>query len=90
MGSRHHLSSHDARGCYLVAIIGWSSRMVLSWRLSNTLDSAFCFKALEEATAKYGCPDIFNTDEGSQFTAETFTYALHSNGIASSMDGKGR
>jgi putative transposase len=76
--------------CYLVAIMDWASRMVLSWRLSNTLDSAFCIDALEEAIAKYGCPEIFNTDQGSQFTAEAFTNTLHSNGIAISMDGKGR
>jgi putative transposase len=76
--------------CYLVAIMDWASRMVLSWRLSNTLDSAFCVDALEEAIAKYGCPEIFNTDQGSQFTAETFTYALKSRGITISMDGKGR
>jgi putative transposase len=80
-----------ARGfCYLVAIMDWASRMVLSWRLSNTLDSAFCADALEEAITKYGCPDIFNTDQGSQFTAEAFTNILRSNGIAISMDGKGR
>ena len=80
-----------ARGfCYLVAIMDWASRMVLAWRLSNTLDSAFCVDALEEAIAKYGCPDIFNTDQGSQFTSESFTNTLHSNGIAISMDGKGR
>jgi putative transposase len=76
--------------CYLVAILDWASRMVLSWRLSNTLDSAFCVDALEEAIAKYGCPEIFNTDQGSQFTAETFTEALRSRDIAISMDGKGR
>ena len=80
-----------ARGfCYLVAIMDWASRMVLSWKLSNTLDSAFCADALEEAIAKYGCPGIFNTDQGSQFTAEAFTNTLRSNGIAISMDGKGR
>ena len=76
--------------CYLVAIMDWASRLVLSWRLSNTLDSAFCVDALEEAIAKYGCPEIFNTDQGSQFTAEIFTDALKSRGIAISMDGKGR
>jgi putative transposase len=75
--------------CYLVVIMDWASRMVLSWRLSNTLDSAFCVDALEEAIARYGCPGIFNTDQGSQFTAEAFTNLLHSNGIAISMDGKG-
>jgi len=80
-----------ARGfCYLVAIMAWASRMVLSWRLSNTLDGAFCSDTLEEAIAKYGCPDIFNTDQGSQFTAEAFTNILRSNDIAISMDGKGR
>ena len=76
--------------CYLVAIMDWASRKVLAWRLSNTLDSAFCTDALEEAIAKYGCPGIFNTDQGSQFTSESFTNTLHSNGIAISMDGKGR
>jgi putative transposase len=76
--------------CYLVAIMDWRSRMVLSWRLSNTLDSAFCVEALEEAIEKYGSPEIFNTDQGSQFTADAFTGALHSRGISISMDGKGR
>ena len=76
--------------CYLVAIMDWASRMVLSWRLSNTLDSAFCTDALEEAIEKYGCPDIFNTDQGSQFTTEAFTNILRSNSIGISMDGKGR
>ena len=76
--------------CYLVAIIDWASRMVLSWRLSNTLDSSFCVEVLEEAISKYGCPDIFNTDQGSQFSSEVFTECLSSHGIAISMDGKGR
>jgi putative transposase len=80
-----------ARGfCYLVAIMDWASRMVLSWRLSNTLDSAFCVAALEEAISQYGRPLIFNTDQGSQFTAEAFTGVLHAHGIAISMDGRGR
>jgi putative transposase len=80
-----------ARGfCYLVAIMDWASRMVLSWRLSNTLDSAFCVDALEEAITRYGCPEIFNTDQGRQFTADTFTESLRSRNIAISMDGKGR
>ena len=80
-----------ARGfCYLVAVMDWSSRYVLAWRLSNTLDSSFCVDALEEAIAHYGCPEIFNTDQGSQFTAEVFTDTLNSNNIAISMDGKGR
>jgi putative transposase len=76
--------------CYLVAIMDWASRMVLAWRLSNTLDSSFCVDALEEAIAKYGCPEIFNTDQGCQFTADAFTDTLRSKGIAISMDGKGR
>jgi len=76
--------------CYLVAIMDWASRMVLAWRLSNTLDSAFCVDALEEAIAKYGRPVIFNTDQGSQFTAEVFTDTLRTKGITISMDGKGR
>ena len=76
--------------CYLMAIMDWASRMVLAWRLSNTLDSSFCVDALEEAISKYGCPDIFNTDQGSQFTAEVFTGTLRSKDIAISMDGKGR
>jgi putative transposase len=76
--------------CYLVAIMDWASRMVLAWRLSNTLDSSFCLDALEEAVAKYGSPEIFNTDQGSQFTSEDFTHALLSRNISISMDGKGR
>jgi putative transposase len=80
-----------ARGfCYLVAILDWASRMVLSWRLSNTLDSTFCVDALEEAITRYGCPEIFNTDQGRQFTAESFTESLRVRNIAISMDGKGR
>jgi putative transposase len=66
-----------ARGfCYLFSIMDWSSRLVLSWKLFNTLDSSFCVEALEEAITKYGCPEIFNTDQGSQFTAEEFTDTL--------------
>lgn len=76
--------------CYLVAVMDWVSRMVLAWRLSNTLDSSFCVDALEEAIRRYGCPEIFNTDQGSQFTAEAFTGTLRSKSIAISMDGKGR
>jgi putative transposase len=76
--------------CYLVAIIDWASRMVLSWRLSNTLDSSFCVEALREAIDKYGCPEIFNTDQGSQFSSDVFTEVLIENDIAISMDGKGR
>lgn len=75
---------------YLVAIIDWHSRYVLSWRLSNTLDSSFCIEALEEAVFRYGKPDIFNSDQGSQFTSNEFIDVLVRNGISISMDGKGR
>jgi putative transposase len=78
-----------ARGfLYLVAIIDWYSRYVLSWRLSNALDSGFCVEALEQALKK-GKPDIFNTDQGTQFTSEAFTGLLKQHGIKISMDGKG-
>jgi putative transposase len=76
--------------CYLVAIMDWASRKILAWRLSNTLDTSFCTEALEEAIGKYGPPDIFNTDQGSQFTSEAFTEILKTHGIDISMDGKGR
>jgi putative transposase len=75
---------------YLVAIMDWQSRKVLSWRLSNTMETDFCVEALEEALARYGVPDIFNTDQGSQFTSLEFTAVLKEHGIAISMDGKGR
>jgi putative transposase len=75
---------------YLVAVMDWYSRRVLSWRLSNTLDSSFCVEALEEAIERFGKPDIFNTDQGAQFTADAFTKPLRDRGIAISMDGKGR
>ncbi len=79
-----------ARGfLYLVAIIDWYSRCVLSWRLSNTLDADFCVEALEEALRK-GRPEIFNTDQGTQFTSEAFTGLLERHGVKISMDGKGR
>lgn len=74
---------------YLVAILDWFSRYVLSWRLSNSLDTSFCIEALEEALEK-GCPDIFNTDQGSQFTSDDFTGILRGKGVAISMDGRGR
>jgi putative transposase len=73
---------------YLVAIIDWYSRYILSWRLSNTLDTDFCVEALEEAFEQ-GKPEIFNTDQGSQFTAAVFTRQLEQNNIRISMDGKG-
>jgi len=75
---------------YLSAIIDWHSRYVLSWRLSNTLDSSFCVEALEEALNRYGCPEIFNSDQGSQFTSKEFVGVLTGRGITISMDGRGR
>lgn len=75
---------------YLVAVMDWYSRRVLSWRLSTTMDTSFCTEALEEAIELYGPPDIFNTDQGSQFTSEEFTSVLKANDIKISMDGKGR
>jgi putative transposase len=79
-----------ARGfVYLAAVVDWFSRRVLSHRLSITMDTAFCIEALEEALAHHGSPDIFNTDQGSQFTSVTFTGVLVKNTIAISMDGKG-
>jgi len=74
----------------LVAVIDWASRAVLSWRLSNTMDASFCLAAREEALARYGKPEIFNTDQGSQFTAAAFTGALIEAGVRISMDGRGR
>ena len=75
---------------YLVAIMDWHSRRVLSWRVSNTLDTDFCIEALEEALQRFGTPEIFNTDQGAQFTSEAFTGVLKDHGIQISMDGKGR
>ena len=75
---------------YLVAIMDWATRHVLAWRLSNTMDASFCVEALEEALDRYGSPDIFNTDQGSQFTSFGFTGVLNDAGIAISMDGRGR
>ena len=80
-----------ARGfCYLVVIMDWASRKVLAWRLSNTLDASFCTEALEEAIMKYGTPNIFNTDQGGQFTSDAFIKILEDHDIDISMDGKGR
>ena len=75
---------------YLVAIMDWASRRVLSWRLSNTMDTQFCLDALNEALEKYDAPDIFNTDQGSQFTSCAWTERLKQAGVKISMDGKGR
>ena len=75
---------------YLVAVIDWYSRKVLSWRLSNTLDTGFCVDCLEQALQAYGKPEIFNTDQGCQFTSEALTGVLKVHGISISMDGRGR
>jgi putative transposase len=80
-------------GCgfaYLMAIIDWYSRRVLSWRLSNTLDADFCIEALKESLVRHGKPDIFNTDQGAQFTSDDFVGTLLAAGVKISMDGKGR
>ena len=79
-----------ARGfVYLAVVLDWFSRRVLSWRVSITMEAAFCVETLEDALARHGKPDIFNTDQGSQFTGAAFTGVLAGNGIAISMDGKG-
>jgi len=79
-----------ARGfVYLAAVMDWASRRVLSWRVSTMLDSAFCVEAVEEAIARYGRPEIFNTDQGVQFTSAAFTGVLQAHGIRISMDGQG-
>ncbi len=75
---------------YLVAIMDWATRHVLAWRLSNTMDARFCVEALNEALSRYGKPEIFNTDQGSQFTSADFTGVLKDAGVAISMDGRGR
>ena len=75
---------------YLVAIMDWATRHVLAWRLSNSMDTGFCIEALNEALSNYGKPQIFNTDQGSQFTSLAFTGALKDIGIRISMDGRGR
>ena len=74
---------------YLVAIMDWATRHVLAWRLSNTMDASFCVEALNEALARYGKPEIFNTDQGSQFTSEAFTSVLSNRGVQISMDSAG-
>ena len=75
---------------YLVAVMDWFSRRVLAWRLSTGMDTGFCVEALQEALDRYGLPDIFNTDQGVQFTSATFTGVLEASGVRISMDGKGR
>ena len=93
----NHVWSTDVTYCrlpsgfmYLTAVIDWYSRKVQAWRLSNSLDSSFCVDCLEEALRKYGKPEIFNTDQGTQFTSEAFTGMLKSHDIRISMDGRGR
>jgi len=79
-----------ARGfVYLAAVVDWYSRRVLSWKVSTTMDTHFCLEAVEEAMERHGKPEIFNTDQGSQFTSQVFTGLLKDNGIQISMDGKG-
>jgi len=75
---------------YLFAVMDWASRRVLSWRLSNTLTTDFCIEAMQEAMHRHGTPEIFNTDQGSQFTSTEFTQLLKASGIAISMDGRGQ
>jgi putative transposase len=75
---------------YLVVVMDWYSRKVLSWRLSNTLEADFCVAALEDAPLRHGRPEIFNTDQGAQFTSQTFTDLLKSHEVQISMDGRGR
>jgi putative transposase len=75
---------------YLVAVMDWYSRKILSWRVSNTLDTDFCIEAVEEALSRYGAPEIFNTDQGAQFTSAGFTDLLKSRNVRISMDGRGR
>jgi putative transposase len=79
-----------ARGfVYLAAVMDWFARRILAWRLSNSMEASFCIDVAEEALAKHGCPQIFNTDQGSQFTSTEFTSVLINNAISISMDGKG-
>jgi len=75
---------------YLIAIMDWHSRRVLAWRLSNTLDAGLCVEALKKALARFGAPEIFNTDQGCQFTSVAFTDVLNNAGVRISMDGRGR
>jgi len=93
----NHVWSTDVTYCrlqggfmYLTAVIDWYSRKVLAWRLSNSLDTRFCVDCLEEAIGKYGKPEIFNSDQGCQYTSEAFTGMLKSHDIRISMDGRGR
>ena len=88
LGHGHHLHP-DGRGfVYLAAVVDWASRRVLAHRVSISMDTDFCVQALEEALARYGCPEIFNTDQGSQFTSAAFTDVLHKRSIRISMEGR--
>ncbi len=89
VGGRHHLPAHGPGVLYLVAIMDWHSRYVVAWGLSNTLETGFCAEALTEALGQ-GRPDVFNTDQGSQFTSREFTQILQDHSVKISMDGRGR
>ena len=89
MSGGHHLLAHGPGFLYLVAMMDWHSRYVLAWRLSNTLEAGFCAEALKEALAK-GQPEVFNTDQGNQFTSGEFTHVLRDHGVKISTDGRGR
>ncbi len=89
MGKRHYYIRVGTGYLYLTAILDWFTRYVLSWRLSNTLDTRFCLEALEEAF-EIGTPDIFNSDQGCQYTSRDFTRALEAREVKISMSGKGR
>jgi putative transposase len=89
VGDGHHLYPDGAGFVYLAVVFDWCSRRVLSWRVSIIMEAAFCVETLNDALTRLGKPDIFNTDQGSQFTGATFTDVLADNGIAISMDGKG-
>jgi putative transposase len=90
MGGGHHLCADRTGFLYLMTVMDWASRAVLAWRLSNTMDVSFCVSALEEALARFGTPEIFNTAQGSQFTSAAFTGTLAAAGVRISMDGRGR
>lgn len=89
LGNRHHLHPMARGFVYLAAVVDWFSRRVLAWRVSISMAVGFCIEAVEEALGKYGAPEIFNSDQGSQFTSMAFTCLLRDNGIAISMDGRG-
>jgi len=90
LGHGYHLHPDGAWFVYLAAVVDWFSRRVLAWKLSITMETSFCIEALEEALSMNEKPEMFNTDQGSQFTSEAFTGRLKEKGIAISMDGKGR